>query len=146
LFLPAGNLHAYLGGAGIEVMASSDNVLRGGLTQKRVDVAELLSVLEFSELELRALEPEPASVFEAVYRTPAEEFELSRIEIAEKLRLRDRQGPEIVLAVRGSFVLQSAGDALTLDQGSAAFVPASAPEYSLEGHGSLFRARVPKSV
>ena len=47
LFLPAGNIHAYLRGIGIELMASSDNVLRGGLTPKHVDVAELMSVLDF---------------------------------------------------------------------------------------------------
>jgi mannose-6-phosphate isomerase len=48
LFLPAGNLHAYLSGAGVELMANSDNVLRGGLTPKHVDVPELLRVLDFT--------------------------------------------------------------------------------------------------
>ena len=48
LYLPAGNLHAYLSGAGVELMANSDNVLRGGLTSKHVDVAELLRVLDFT--------------------------------------------------------------------------------------------------
>src|SRR5206468_2290429 len=47
IFLPAGNLHAYLSGAGVEILANSDNVLRGGLTPKHVDVPELLRVLDF---------------------------------------------------------------------------------------------------
>ncbi len=46
LYLPAGNLHAYVDGLGIELMAASDNVLRGGLTPKHVDVPELMSVLD----------------------------------------------------------------------------------------------------
>jgi mannose-6-phosphate isomerase class I len=49
--LPAGNLHAYLHGAGIEVMASSDNVVRAGFTSKHVDVAELLRIVDTSPLE-----------------------------------------------------------------------------------------------
>ena len=49
--LPAGNLHAYLYGAGIEVMASSDNVVRAGFTSKHVDVAELLRIVDTSPLE-----------------------------------------------------------------------------------------------
>ena len=48
LYLPGGNLHAYLSGVGIEIMANSDNVLRGGLTPKHVDVAELMRVLDFA--------------------------------------------------------------------------------------------------
>ena len=46
LFVPAGVLHAYLAGLGVELMAASDNVLRGGLTPKHIDVAELLAVLD----------------------------------------------------------------------------------------------------
>ena len=51
IWMPAGNLHAYLRGAGVEMMAASDNVLRGGLTPKRVDVDELLRVLRFEVLD-----------------------------------------------------------------------------------------------
>ena len=51
IWMPAGNLHAYLRGAGVEIMAASDNVLRGGLTPKRVDVDELLRVLRFEVLD-----------------------------------------------------------------------------------------------
>ncbi len=50
LYLPAGNIHAYQEGLAIELMGASDNVLRGGLTPKHVDVAELLSMLDFRAL------------------------------------------------------------------------------------------------
>ena len=59
LFLPAGNLHAYLSGAGVELMANSDNVLRGGLTPKHVDVPELLRVLDFTAAP-PPVQPRPA--------------------------------------------------------------------------------------
>ena len=57
VFLPAGNLHAYLSGAGVEVMASSDNVLRGGLTGKHVDLAALIEVLDFTDGRVPVLHP-----------------------------------------------------------------------------------------
>ena len=48
LYMPAGNLHAYLSGGGMEIMANSDNVMRGGLTRKYVNVEELLAILDFT--------------------------------------------------------------------------------------------------
>ena len=57
IFLPAGNLHTYLHGVGLEVMANSDNVLRGGLTPKHVDVPELLRVLDFTPTTEETLRP-----------------------------------------------------------------------------------------
>ena len=58
MYLPAGNIHAYLDGLGIELMAPSDNVLRGGLTPKHVDVPELLRVLDFTAYPAPLLDPE----------------------------------------------------------------------------------------
>ena len=85
LYLPAGNLHAYLSGAGVELMANSDNVLRGGLTSKHVDVAELLRVLDFT--------PRTPPVLHGVddggwvrYDTDAAEFLLRRLEGAPEGR------------------------------------------------------------
>ena len=59
LYLPGGNLHAYLAGVGIEIMANSDNVLRGGLTPKHVDVAELMKVLDFRPGDVPILHGDP---------------------------------------------------------------------------------------
>src|SRR5690606_27044565 len=72
LYLPAGNLHAYVQGFGVELLANSDNVLRGGLTAKHIDVPELLSVLDFTPARPEILRP--AGTVEQVYRTPAREF------------------------------------------------------------------------
>ncbi|WP_066910787.1 mannose-6-phosphate isomerase, class I [Millisia brevis] len=77
MFLDAGNLHAYLSGVGVEIMANSDNVLRGGLTPKHVDVPELLRVLDFRPIDASALVPEgPAPAW---FDTPASEFRLGAI-------------------------------------------------------------------
>ena len=78
LFLPAGNLHAYLHGIGVEIMANSDNVMRGGLTPKHVDTGELLAILDFTPgvPPLVDVVAESAGVWR--YRTPAPEFALWR--------------------------------------------------------------------
>ncbi|HEY5882264.1 MAG TPA: mannose-6-phosphate isomerase, class I, partial [Nakamurella sp.] len=80
LYLPGGNMHAYLAGVGIEIMANSDNVLRGGLTPKHVDVPELMKVLDFSPGDVQILHGDPGLAGERVYRTPTPEFRLSRLE------------------------------------------------------------------
>jgi mannose-6-phosphate isomerase len=79
LYLPAGNIHAYLRGLGIEVMASSDNVLRGGLTPKHVDTAELLATVVFEPATAPALAPEYTLLDQELYRPPFDEFQLQRI-------------------------------------------------------------------
>ena len=78
VFLPAGNLHAYLSGAGIEVMASSDNVLRGGLTGKHVDLAALIEVLDFTDGRVPTLWPVPGPGGMR-YPVPVEDFDLTRV-------------------------------------------------------------------
>ena len=106
LYLPAGNLHVYLSGAGVELMANSDNVLRGGLTPKHVDVPELLRVLDFHA--------EPPPVLTGVadgawvrYDTPAEEFLLRRFAGDGPAPVPDG-GPRILLCTAGEAVVRGA--------------------------------------
>ena len=144
LYLPPRRLHAYVQGVGIEIMASSDNVLRGGLTPKHVNVAELLRVLDFSPWRVDPIAPRQAGE-ELVYDTPAPEFRLSRIELdpARSCRIGERRGPEIVLCTRGQATLVDArGRAHDLDQGGSTFVPFASGSYTIEGRGQLFRAAV----
>jgi mannose-6-phosphate isomerase len=142
LYLPAGNLHAYLHGAGVEIMASSDNVLRGGLTTKHVDVAELARVVRFDAPPTQVLRPRALNDREAVWDTPAEEFRLSRVDVARAHAYEARPlGPEVLLCVEGSVV--AAGDeTVTLSPGDASFVRGSEKPYALTGEGSVFRAAV----
>jgi len=139
LYLPAGNLHAYLEGVGVEVMANSDNVLRGGLTPKHVDVPELLSVLSFSDGPAEVLRPRGAP--EAVYETPAAEFRLSRVDVAGPVTLA-RRGPELLLVTRGEVDVRCGAELLDLAQGESIFVGADDGPLELDGEARVFRATV----
>lgn len=80
-FQSTGTLHAYLEGVTVELMASSDNVLRGGLTRKHVDIPELMRIVSFDSGLPRVLDGEPNGNAECVYRTRSDNFELSRIDL-----------------------------------------------------------------
>jgi mannose-6-phosphate isomerase len=136
IYLPAGNLHAYLDGFAVEVMAASDNVLRGGLTPKHVDVPELLSVLRFEAGPVKVLQPhgDPEQVFD----TPAGEFRLSRWKVSDNGVTPERRGPEILLCTAGEVSLGG----IVLKPGESAWCPASEGPYSVAGEGELFRATV----
>lgn len=145
IYLDAGNLHAYLEGTAIEIMASSDNVLRGGLTPKHVDVPELLRVLSFEPAHVAPIRPTPIGPHEVAWATPALDFRLSRVDLVEGEQARpERRGPEILLCVDGSarLVRDDGAAALDLARGAAAFVRADDPGYVVEGAGSVFRATV----
>ena len=143
IYLPAGNLHAYLSGVGVEIMANSDNVLRGGLTPKHVDVAELLRVLDFHSGPVAVLQGETRGSAR-VYQTPAAEFELQSFRVlpGERPRVTDRRGPEILFCERGSVAIAAAGESVSLSQGQTLFLTATDPDYALGGEGTLFRAAV----
>ncbi len=127
LFLDAGNLHAYLHGVGVEIMANSDNVLRGGLTPKHVDVPELLRVLDFEPLELPIVKPEPVGEYSFRYRTPATEFALRRFELDADTAPTSipRTGPGIILCTAGSVRLSQGSDELRITPGGAAWISAA---------------------
>jgi len=138
IFLPAGNLHSYLRGAGVEVLANSDNVLRGGLTPKHVDVPELLRVLDFSygDMAVSTGTPEGARY---VYRTTAPEFELSRLEWMDGSRgpvTLSGGTPRILMTTDGAL---SVGE-LTLTRGQSVWIPASDPDVIVAPAGASARA------
>jgi mannose-6-phosphate isomerase len=137
LFLGAGVPHAYLNGLGVEIMASSDNVLRCGLTPKHVDIPELLRVVRFEATGPGVLRPEASASGEEVYDTPADEFRLSRFVLAPGAGPRDLTAatPQILLCTEGT---PQAND-LGLDPGGSVFVPAG-EKTELSGSGTVFRA------
>jgi mannose-6-phosphate isomerase len=134
IFLPAGNLHTYLRGIGLEVMANSDNVLRGGLTPKHVDVPELLRVLDFTPATEAALRPAThRDGPELVYDTPADEFAVSAMTLSGEYLGHEvdapsghgvSQGPQILLCTEGSATVHAKSGSLTLQRGAAAWVAA----------------------
>jgi mannose-6-phosphate isomerase len=131
IFLPAGNLHTYLRGMAVEVMANSDNVLRGGLTPKHVDVPELLRILDFHSVTEAALRPEMHSDGpELIYHVPTDEFAVSHLRIdGENLGHEidaavRHEGPQVLLCAHGEVLLHAKSSSLALERGQAAWVPA----------------------
>lgn len=131
IYLPAGNLHSYLHGVGVEVMANSDNVLRGGLTPKHVDVPELLRVLDFNPAQEDWLRPKKVrDGIETMYETPAPEFATSVLsldgdDLGHEVDVPARHGgPQILLCTRGSALVRSDSAEVKVDRGSSVWVAA----------------------
>jgi mannose-6-phosphate isomerase len=144
IYLDAGHLHMYLGGMGVEIMASSDNVLRGGLTPKHVDLDELLAVLQWVDGPVVPLRPRSAGDGEEVWDTPAREFRLSRLRVDSRPVTRRTSGPEILLCVDGMVDVSddSSTPGTRLQAGAAAFIAAASAAYTLTGAGTVFRATI----
>jgi mannose-6-phosphate isomerase len=143
LFLPAGNIHAYLSGLGVEVMASSDNVLRGGLTPKHIDAAELEHVLDFAPFEVDLVKTRELSkgLFEFV--TPVDDFILYRAELSGEVVMADLNipGASIILCTAGEVaVSNSIEERVVLRRGEAAFIGDDAKKFSLAGSGTAYLA------
>lgn len=139
-FLRAGNLHAYLQGVGVELMANSDNVVRGGLTPKNIDVEELLSVVDCTPIDPPVQVP-GGSVH--TFDAPVPEFSLTRIELGLETVSFIPTGPEIVLVVEGNASATTSSETLAIRQGGVVFVSPNDGPYTLKGSGLAFRASTP---
>ena len=140
IFLPAGNLHAYLSGLGVEVMAASDNVIRGGLTSKHIDRAELLNITDFQEL----LEPlvKPVKLAEGFfeYQVDAPEFRIYLAELTGSNLLADLDLPSgaLVMCTAGEVAVStSLEEREVLGKGNVVYL-SEAKKFSLSGSGSAF--------
>jgi mannose-6-phosphate isomerase len=146
-YQPPGLPHAYLEGTAVELMSNSDNVLRGGLTPKKVEASELLRAAVFHCGRPRILQPRPASPVEWVYPTPAREFRLSRLELpAGGACLLGGRGPSCLLLTAGAAALEGGGRRLELPRGAAALVPAGLrcrARAGAAGPAVLYRASLP---
>lgn len=139
LFLEAGVLHAYVQGAGIEIMANSDNVIRGGLTPKHIDVAELSAIVDTTPIDPPVQKPTSA---EHTFASPVREFSLTRLVIDEGYS-GTSDGPEILIATSGGFHMSCGGDAFGIEAGTPVWIDAGDGAWTAEGHGTLFRTTVP---
>lgn len=141
IHLPAGNLHAYLEGAGVEIMAASDNVLRGGLTPKHVDVRELLTILRFQPGIPPGLEPEDLGAGVVGYDAGESSFALALIEPPGP-RVIEPVGPSLLLATHGRVDVAGADHRMSIDHGDAAFVAPGEGRLTVSGPGRLWWATV----
>jgi mannose-6-phosphate isomerase len=148
MYQDAGVPHALLEGQTLEIMASSDNTVRGGLTVKHVDVPELLRLVAFRGVESDTIETTRGDqAHEACYRTPSDEFCLSRIQL-HKDDFYDTvaNSIEIMLLLRGEVTLSTVERELHLKQGESAIVFAGVTYRILaeSEHALLFKASVPR--
>jgi mannose-6-phosphate isomerase len=139
VFMPAGGLHAYLRGTGIELLANSDNVVRSGLTGKHIDVPELLKLLDPS-VEVPILAPRVLPDGITWFDTPVPEFRLHVIELSTPLALPGA-GPRILLCLHGTCTLRAAsGQELSLSRGDSCFVPFTDAPVHATGQARLIQA------
>jgi mannose-6-phosphate isomerase len=142
VFQDAGILHAYLEGVNIELMANSDNVLRGGLTPKYVDVPELMKHVRFEPVVPQILNPVQDGGVRSRVETPAPDFQLSylKFESDQKYQRPPNSGPEIYLVSAGEIKVDGGH---SFRKGEAFFVPDFA-SLKMEGQGEVFCAGVPQ--
>ncbi|MCU1353953.1 MAG: manA, partial [Acidimicrobiales bacterium] len=140
--LPAGNLHAYLEGAGVEVMATSDNVLRGGLTPKHVDAAELRRVLHFAPGPPPTVAPGRPAAGVRAYDAGEPAFALMALAPTEAggSIVVSPGGPALLLATGGRASVQCGAEALELAAGRAVFVGAGEGPVEVSGPGTVWWA------
>lgn len=137
LFLQPDTLHAYVFGNGIELMNASDNVLRGGLTSKRVDLAELERIMDFSSID-----PEKARFVKdgygrGVYTLPEDDFSL--LTASSGSYVISGAPVSLVLAVDGVTRFSAGGENLTLEKGECAIIPADT-QYTMNVRGRVYIA------
>jgi mannose-6-phosphate isomerase len=146
IFQDAGILHAYLEGQNMEIMANSDNVLRGGLTPKHIDVGELMKHVSFHAVHPQVIRGTMVNDFEEAYITPAEDFQLNRIQVPSgKTAFVSCETAEIFLVYGGSVELTEAnGNPVKLGKGESAVAFAGAAiGISAIEKSVIFRASVP---
>jgi mannose-6-phosphate isomerase len=139
VFMPAGGLHAYLRGTGIELLANSDNVLRAGLTGKHIDVPELLRLTD-PAAEVPVVAGRDGGNGITVYDSPVPEFTLYTAELADGDATLPGDGPRLVLCTAGATVLRAPGETVKAGRGESVFVPASDGQVTVAGPGKIFVA------
>ena len=139
VFLPAGGLHSYLHGIGVELLANSDNVVRAGLTGKHIDVPELLKLTD-PAVPVPVIEPRPLGDGVFAYDSPAPEFRLYLAQLSDATIALPGGGPRLVLCAEGTVTLRSAGGELTVRRGESCFLSAADGAVTAAGPAVIFLA------
>ncbi|MEZ9077692.1 mannose-6-phosphate isomerase, class I, partial [Vibrio cyclitrophicus] len=141
MFLHAETPHAYVQGTALEVMASSDNVLRAGLTPKHIDVEELVANTRFESIAPNELLMEPIKrEGMSQFPVPVDDFKFDVIEVSSAGKKLYVRSAEIVFCIEGKIDVISGSKSITLKTGDSIFVPNSAVEYKCRGVGKLARS------
>jgi len=142
VFQAAGVPHAYLEGQNVEIMSNSDNVLRGGLTQKHIDVPELMKHVKFEPVEPQILHPAENDGGERIYETPVEDFKLSSFTVKKSgTAVFSTEVADIILQIVGKSTLSDGSDEINLSSGEAAMVlPGAQVQLTASEDSLVFRA------
>lgn len=143
LYLPSGVLHAYLKGEGIEIMANSDNVLRGGLTQKYIDVHELLKIVNFKGEKVKKVKTHRFNKHKLLYKTPSIEFALTRLNIQNTEQFLEVKGPEVLLCINGKALIYKDNTKYEIKKGESVFIPNDFLNYNIKGKAEIFHVSIP---
>jgi mannose-6-phosphate isomerase len=140
IYLPAGNIHAYLSGLGLEVMAASDNVLRSGLTSKHIDVAQVLKLADFTELAEPKVRPRKLAEGLIEYPVDCPEFRVYRAEVSGKNLLADLDLPAsaMVVCTAGEVAVSTSLEEREVLTKSQVVFASAANKLSLSGSGTAF--------
>jgi len=147
VYVAPGELHAYLKGNAVELMANSDNSLRGGLTPKHVDASELLKIVSFAGRPIQVLRPKAGKTREKIYSTPAEEFQLSAIQVQSERPFVGYTENRVALLIclRGDARITTGANrtAIFLSRGRAVVIPAEVGRYRIQGRAHIYKATIP---
>ncbi len=146
VFQDAGVPHAYMEGQNIELMANSDNVLRGGLTPKHVDVPELLEHITFKETIPDILVGDLQSdEIERIYKSPAPDFELSKLDLIDSAKYQSTSSTfEILIMLEGDVNVSSGGESISVKKGEV-FAVTSDTDYKIQSNSitQIYKAKCP---
>ena len=141
IYLGAGNVHAYLRGMCIEILASSDNVLRCGLTPKRIDIPELLRVADFSSLAEPRWQPELPAEGQRVFQVPVPDFRLTVLDLAAgPVRLLPADGPHLVLSGQDPVTVDCGTHIRTIRRWESVYIAPGEAACAVSGNGQVFVA------
>lgn len=138
MYVPAGTVHCYLSGFGIEVMSNSDNVIRAGMTSKPVDLGHFVKHADLRPSEPRIISPTSREGWE-IFPTPALEFELSRVALAGEIK---SSGLGLIACDQGSVEILTANEPITMRRGDSVIV-GSDEEVTISGEAVLYRCALP---
>ena len=143
MYLDAGTPHAYLEGTGMEIMANSDNVLRGGLTSKHMDIAELMATMNFDVIDIEDFMVRPQQQGDQFdFPVPVPDFAFGIIPVETKASVKASGSVEIIFCVEGNINIEVNGSSQTLSSGKACLITATDQQIQLRGNGRLARASV----
>lgn len=138
MFLYAGTPHAYLHGCGLEVMANSDNVLRAGLTNKHIDISELLANVDFVEKKSNDILMQPIRQSMAFhYPIPVHDFAFSVYDLSGQSLTINIQSCSIIFIIQGEMYFKQGDNELTLKAGESCFIMANNGDVQITGYGSI---------